>query len=196
MGCIQHGRMEDAQPEHRTCEFRPEYGQYLLRSTAVGSFECLLKTLKTHILAGENFNYTRLPHVSHGIFTAAPIQGTYALPQDPSDEVIDHLRNLALAQSRLHGMAPSAVAFAPPPPARGRSRGRSESVRRAVSTPPAQSSELTRVPSGLGVFLSEFLCWGAKGGGPLNFSVRTFHQPRWSGRCCLPGRTTPCAYRS
>ena len=132
-------------------------------------------------LAGENFNYTRLPHLTHGIFSAAPIQGAFALPQDPSDETIGHLRNLALAQSRLHGMAPSAVAFAPPPPARGRSRGRSESARRAVSTPPAQPSELTRVPSGLGVNVSEVLWWGL--GVSFLFCVRTFHQPRWFGRC-------------
>ena len=32
-------------------------------------------------LSAENFSYMRVPHVSHGVFAAGPITGTYALPR-------------------------------------------------------------------------------------------------------------------
>ena len=86
-------------------------------------------------LSGDNFSYTRLPHVSHGVFAAGPIQGTYALAAEQSDANVAHLKALAIAQSRLYGGAPSAVAFAPPPPGRGRSAVRSASAPRINLTP-------------------------------------------------------------
>ena len=100
-------------------------------------------------LAGGNFAYTRLPHVTHGVFASAPVQGTYAVPQEPSDLLIDQLRAQALSQFRLYGSASSAVAFAPPPPARGRSRARAQSAPRAAP-PPGPAATLTPVPSNLG----------------------------------------------
>ena len=65
-------------------------------------------------LSGGSFDYMRLPHVSHGVFEAGPIGGTYALPQTMSDKLVLQLRTQHLSQSRLYGAAPSAVAFAPP----------------------------------------------------------------------------------
>ena len=90
-------------------------------------------------LSATNFSYTRLPHVSHGVFCAGPIGGTFAVPQNPSDQLIAHLRGQHLAQSMLYGSAPSAVAHTPPPPGRARSQARAVSRARAAPVdPPAR----------------------------------------------------------
>ena len=86
-------------------------------------------------LSGENFGYTRLPHVSHGVFCSGPIGGSYALPSNPSDALIAQLTSQHLAQAILYGRAPTAVAHIPPPPGRGRSQARGASRVRAF--PPA-----------------------------------------------------------
>ena len=86
-------------------------------------------------LSAVNFTYTRLPHVSHGVFCSGPIGGTYAVPSQLSDELIVQLRGQHLAQSLLYGSAPRAVAHVPPPPGRGRSLARSAS--RVRDQPPA-----------------------------------------------------------
>ena len=89
-------------------------------------------------LSATNFSYTRLPHVSHGVFCSGPIGGTFAVPSHPSDGVIAHLRSQHLAQALLYGGAPGAVAHIPPPPGRGRSAARGVSrVRAAPVNPPA-----------------------------------------------------------
>lgn len=83
-------------------------------------------------LGGINFGYTRMPHVGHGVFSAGPIGGSYALPSEPSADLATHLRSQHLAQNLLYGRAPSAVTFVPPPPdARGRSIVRGASRSRA-----------------------------------------------------------------
>ena len=93
-------------------------------------------------MSGVSFAYTRLPHVSHGVFCAGPIGGTFAVPPNPSDAIIVQLTAQHLAQSRLYGAAPTAAAHVPPPPRRGRSHTRGVSRVRAASVdPPA----LTRV---------------------------------------------------
>lgn len=90
-------------------------------------------------LSADNFAYTRLPHVSHGVFCAGPIGGTFAMPQSPSDQLVSQLRAQHLAQSTLYGRAPSAVAHIPPPPGRARSQARAVSRARAAPVdPPAQ----------------------------------------------------------
>ena len=102
-------------------------------------------------LSGGNFSYTRLPHVSRGVFAAGPIQGTYALAAEQADAIFDHLKALALAQARLYGGAPSAVAFAPPPPGWGRSAVRAASAPRANSTP----AEPVVIPGNLGIVVRQ-----------------------------------------
>ena len=104
-------------------------------------------------LSAGNFAYTRPPHLTHGVFAPAPIQGTFALPQDPSGLQIEQLKRHALPQFRLHGSAPSAVAFLPPPPGRGRSRARAQSAPRAASAAPALPATLTPVPRNSGVII-------------------------------------------
>ena len=89
-------------------------------------------------LSGENFGYTRPPRVSHGVFSAGPIAGTFAVPPAPPHSTVAHLRAQALAQAQLYGGAPTDVAHIPPPPARGRARSaRAQSARR---TPPSPAS--------------------------------------------------------
>ena len=102
-------------------------------------------------LSGENFAYARLPHVSHGVFAAGPVQGTYALSAEPTDSNVAHLKALALAQARLYGAAPSAVAFVPPPPGRGRPAQRAGSTVRFNSTPAAP----VVIPANLGIVLCQ-----------------------------------------
>ena len=87
-------------------------------------------------LSGSGFSYARLPHVPHGMFSAGPIGGTYALPSNQSDVTIAHLRAQHLAQSRLYGSAPTAVAHIPPPPGRARSQTRAGSRARAAPVDP------------------------------------------------------------
>ena len=102
-------------------------------------------------LSGGNFAYTRLPHVSHGVFAAGPVQGTYAIPAEPTDSNVAHLKALALAQSRLYGAAPSAVAFVPPPPGRGRSARRAGPAASFHSTPAAPAA----IHANLGIVLCQ-----------------------------------------
>ena len=73
--------------------------------------------------------------MSHGVFESGPLGGTYALPQEMPGHLIRHLKAQHQAQSRLYGHSPTAAAFAPPPPQRGRSMTRHLS--RARSTPAA-----------------------------------------------------------
>ena len=54
--------------------------------------------------------------------------GTYAMPTEPSEMLVSQLRGQHLAQARLYGGAPSAAAFVPPPPTRGRSAARATSA--------------------------------------------------------------------
>ena len=110
-------------------------------------------------LSATNFEYTRLPHVSHGVFCSGPTAGTYALPPQPSDSVADQLRRQHLAQSLLYGGAPSAVVHVPPPPGRGRSMARSASRVRVApaahkAVPPAPGAFLP--PGRVGAVVPEY----------------------------------------
>ena len=107
-------------------------------------------------LSGSGFAYTRLPRVPHGVFSAWPIGGTYAAPSHLSDAVIAHLRSQHLAQSRLYGSPPTAVAHIPPPPGRARSLARAASRARAAPVnPPAPRHLDTSVSESL--FFVSFL---------------------------------------
>ena len=66
-------------------------------------------------MSAENFSYMRLPHVSHGVFAAGPIGGTFAIPSNPTDKLAAHLNAQRHAQSLMYGSAPSSAAFVPPP---------------------------------------------------------------------------------
>ena len=65
------------------------------------------------------------------------------MPQNPSDQLIAHLRAQHLAQSMLYGSAPSAVAHTPPPPGRARSQARAVSRVRAAPVDPLLVGKLT-----------------------------------------------------
>ena len=137
-------------------------------------------------LSGVHFTYTRLPHVSHAVFCSGPISGTYALPQHIPGHLVAHLTRQALAQSRLLGAAPTAVAHAPPPPGRGRSTARGVSrVRAAPVNPPVPAPKAFCLC--LGLEFGPFLC--------LTFSRGDLDIFRSPGRCScarLFGRQSRC----
>ena len=91
----------------------------------------------------------RLPKVSHGFFESPPLGGTFAMPSEPSDELISHLRGQHLAQALAYGASPTATVYAPPPPARGRPAARATSAAREPFVAPAP------VPTDLGYSI----CW-------------------------------------
>ena len=88
-------------------------------------------------LSAENFAYTRLPHLSHGIFCSGPIAGTLALSSHLSDVQATQLDQQHRAQTVLYGTTPSAAIHVPAPGC-GRSFARGASrVRPApVAVPP------------------------------------------------------------
>ena len=114
-------------------------------TTAISAFDLNMDAVfRIPQLSGVNFGYKRLPHVSHGVFSAGPIGGSFALPSELSDELVVQLRSQHLAQNLLHGHAPSAVAHIPPPPAaRGRSNARGTSRVRAPPTAASASAPAT-----------------------------------------------------
>ena len=67
---------------------------------------------------------------------SGPIGGAYALPSEISATLATQLKAQHSAQSLLYGGAPSAVAYFPPPPTRGRSAVRNPSRQRAPPVAP------------------------------------------------------------
>ena len=129
-------------------------------------------------LSGGNFAYTRLRHVSHGVFSAAPIQGAFALPAAPADFLVSQLRAQAMTQSRLYGGAPSAAIFVPPPPGRGRS------AVRVASAPRMRAPEfLATVPDDIGIRVFVRFSYFSPSFGSVEF-------------CLSPGRPISCELSS